>query len=84
MKTVTLYTKPNCPFCLGAKNLLADLKVGFTEIDVGADPLKRQELIEQYNWPTVPIIVVGDKLIGGFDDLEALTSRGEFLSLLND
>ena len=84
MKQVTLYTRSFCPFCLGAKQMLGDLGVKFTEINVGNDPVKREELATKYNWPTLPMIVVGDEFIGGFDDLRTLHAEGKFLPKLVD
>lgn len=79
MKKVTLYTLPTCPFCQRAKALLSQLEVPFTDIDVSQDQAKRQEMSEKYNWQTVPMIVIGDEFIGGFDDMAALHEKGELM-----
>ena len=79
MKKVTVYTKPTCPYCDRAKKLLTQLEVAYQEIDVLENPEVRDEMAEQYNWATVPMIVVGDEFIGGFDDMQALHDKGELL-----
>ena len=83
MKQVTIYTTPTCPYCLRAKELLSSLEIPFTEVDVASNPTKRQEIIEQHHWMTVPAIFVGDELIGGYDDLAELHSNGTLMERLD-
>lgn len=63
--------------------MLADLHVPFTEVDIVANPEKRQEMADKYQWMTVPMIVVGDEFIGGFDDMAALHAKGELMKKIN-
>ena len=81
-KSVTIYTTRFCPHCLRAKNLLKRKGIAFKEIDVTDDAAKRQEAEERYGLMTVPIIVIGDRLIGGADELYALERSGELSKLL--
>ncbi len=74
---VTVYTTRSCPHCARAKELLRRKGISFQEIDVSEDPEKRREAQEKYGWMTVPIIVIGDKCIGGADELYALERRKE-------
>lgn len=58
MKNVTLYTKPSCPHCILAKNLLRANNIEYKEIVVGED-LTREQVIAMFpNQRTVPIIIV--------------------------
>lgn len=84
MKDVTIYTTPVCPYCKRAKELLNSLEIPFREVDVAADQAKRDEIIETHNWRTVPAIFIGEKLVGGFDDINALHHTGKLLPLLQD
>ncbi|MFC0401792.1 glutaredoxin 3 [Paraburkholderia rhizosphaerae] len=76
MPAITVYTKPTCPYCLAAKALLSHKGAVFSEINVEGDSAKVLEMIERSGRRTVPQIFVGDKHVGGFDDLHALDSRG--------
>ena len=82
MKRVTIYTTQYCPHCHRAKDLLRRKKIPFQEIDVTDDSKKRQETEEQYGWMTVPIVVIGDKCIGGAEDLYELERKGELDKLV--
>lgn len=85
MPDVVIYTKPTCPFCIRAKALLARKGVPFTEIDIAGDPAERAAMIERANGrTTVPQIFIGERHVGGSDDLHALESRGELDGLLRD
>jgi glutaredoxin 3 len=82
MKEVLIYTTPTCPYCMRAKGLLSSLDIPFTEIDVAGGSSKRQEIIEKYNWKTVPAIFIGGEFIGGSDDLHRLHGAGKLMELV--
>ena len=66
-----------------AKNLLTEKKIPFEEVDVtGKDELRRQ-LQEETGWMTVPIVMIGDEVIGGFDELSALDDSGQLSDKLS-
>ena len=73
---IKLYTTISCPFCVAAKNLLTSKNLEFTEIDLTSDLELRLEVSTKHNWRTVPIVIIDDKLIGGFDDLNKLNLDG--------
>ena len=73
---IKLYTTTSCPFCVAAKNLLTSKNLEFTEIDLTSDLELRLEVSTKHNWRTVPIVIIDDKLIGGFDDLNKLNLDG--------
>jgi glutaredoxin 3 len=79
---VTLYVTGWCPYCQRAKALLAGKNVAFEEIDVDGDAKHREEMIARSNRRTVPQIFIGDKHIGGCDDLIALDRSGELDRLI--
>ena len=80
---VTIYTKFLCGYCYRAKSLLSSKGVEFTEHDVTFSSELRREMVERSaGGSTVPQIFVGDRHIGGSDELAALESRGELDELL--
>jgi len=82
MPAITIYTKQTCPYCDMAKRLLASKGQTWAEIDIEAEPARRDEMIERSNRKTVPQIWIGERHIGGFDDLAALDRSGELDALL--
>jgi len=82
MPRVTIYTRRFCGYCTAAKRLLTDKGVAFDEIDATGAPDKRQEMIERSGRFTYPQIFVGERHVGGCDDLYALNARGELDPLL--
>ena len=82
MTNVTIYTTSVCPYCIRAKNLFKSLNVPYTEVNLENDPTLRQQLSVKYKWRTVPMIVVGERFLGGYDDVSELHRRGELTPLL--
>lgn len=84
MADVTIYTTPICGYCAAAKRLLEKKGVTYFEIDVMRAPERRAEMMERASGRhTVPQIFIGEKHIGGFDDMAELDRRGNLDSLLN-
>lgn len=77
-----IYTTPFCGYCGAAKRLLTAKGAEFTEIDVMFDVERKREMIERSGRRTVPQIFIGDRHIGGYDDLSALDGSGELSELL--
>jgi glutaredoxin 3 len=65
-----------------AKQLLAGKGQRWEEIDVEAEPSRRQEMMERSGQRTVPQIWIDERHVGGFDDLAALDAAGELDALL--
>jgi|TARA_B100001741_G_scaffold193047_1_gene159106 glutaredoxin 3 len=80
--SVVIYSTKNCPFCVAAKALLESLRIQFDEIDLTNDIEKRLEISSKYNWRTVPMIIINDNFVGGFDELNNLYSEGKLEKLL--
>ncbi|HEX3675462.1 MAG TPA: glutaredoxin 3 [Rhizomicrobium sp.] len=84
MTKVTIYTTPICPYCARAKRLLKEKGAPVEEIDVFMDADARAEMEQKSGGRrTVPQIFIGDRHIGGSDDLYALDHEGKLDSLLN-
>ncbi|HYG14099.1 MAG TPA: glutaredoxin 3 [Methylophilaceae bacterium] len=83
MAKIVMYTTAYCPFCINAERLL--LGRGVTEIDkirVDLQPELRMEMMEKTGRRTVPQIYIGERHVGGFEDLRALDLAGELEPLL--
>ncbi|MDX5298595.1 MAG: glutaredoxin 3 [Gammaproteobacteria bacterium] len=77
MAPVLIYTTRYCPYCIRAKQLLRSKGVEFTEMAVDDEPSLRDEMTRRSGRHTVPQIWIGDRHVGGCDDLYALEARGE-------
>ncbi len=83
MARVEIYTKMLCPYCVRAKRLLGDKGAAFEEYDITMGGPKRAEMIQRASGrTTVPQIFIGDRHVGGSDDLAALERRGGLDALL--
>jgi glutaredoxin 3 len=85
MPKITIYTSPICPYCTRAKLLLKKKGAAYDEVDVFMDPGKRAEMEEKSGGAfTVPQIFIGERHVGGCDELYALERAGELDPLLKD
>ncbi|MGE0113593.1 MAG: glutaredoxin 3 [Steroidobacteraceae bacterium] len=83
MPTITIYGTQWCPYCQRAEQLLKDKGiVTFEKIAVDHDASERDKMIALTGRRTVPQIFIGDKHVGGFDDLAALDRSGQLDLLL--
>ena len=83
MPPVTIYTKPFCPYCARAEALLTKKGVKYEEIVASMDPAKKQEMMQRSGGrSTFPQVFIGDKHVGGSDDLSKLDASGELDKLL--
>lgn len=83
MVAVTVYTKMLCPYCDRALALLAKKGVTVTEIPAAMDAKKKAEMVARSGGRTTfPQIFIGDRHVGGCDDLHALDARGALDPLL--
>lgn len=80
---IRIFTSDACSFCVRAKNLLTRKGVDFEEVHFPRHDMQaRRDLVELTGRFTVPQIVVGDRPIGGYDDLKALEDAGRLDALL--
>lgn len=77
MKRTQVYFKDWCPYSQRALRLLHDKGVDFEAIDVTNDLDRELEMRERAGRTSVPQIFVGDRHLGGFDDIAALDRDGE-------
>ena len=80
---IQMYTTAVCPYCVRAEQLLRQR--GVTEIEkirIDLEPARKDEMIARTGRRTVPQIFIGDRHIGGCDDLHALDAAGGLDPLL--
>lgn len=83
MATIDIYTKFGCGYCARAKRLLDAKGAEYTEHDITmGGPLREEMLARAPSARTVPQIFIGDRHIGGSDELAALERAGELDVLL--
>ena len=74
---------PQCGFSMTVSNILKELKVKFSGVNVLADPEIRQGIKDFSNWPTVPQLYVKGEFIGGCDIAKEMYENGELKKKLN-
>jgi glutaredoxin 3 len=82
MGQVTVYSTEPCSFCTRVKGLLASHGVQFTEVNLSRDPAGRMQLVDRTGMMSFPQVLVGDRLIGGFAELQAAAEDGRLDELL--
>jgi len=83
MANVTMYSTAVCPYCQMAERLLKSKGVDtIDKIRIDLDPAKRDEMMTKTQRRTVPQIYIGERYVGGFDDLAALDKAGGLDPLL--
>ena len=83
MARVLMYSTAVCPFCLMAERLLKSKGVADIEkVRIDLEPARRDEMMKRTGRRTVPQIYVGERHVGGYDDLAALDRAGGLDPLL--
>ena len=83
MSPVKMFTTAVCPYCVRAKQLLKARGVEhIEEVRIDQLPDERDRMMALTGRRTVPQIFIGDKHVGGCDDLMALDSQGGLMPLL--
>ena len=73
---------PQCGFSMTVCNILKQLKVKFSGVNVLADPEIRQGIKDFSNWPTVPQLYVKGEFIGGCDIAKEMYEKGELQKII--
>ena len=82
MSKVLMYCTAACPFCQSAERLLREKGAEIEKIRVDLEPARRGEMAQKSGRRTVPQIWIGERHIGGCDDLYALDRAGKLEPLL--
>lgn len=75
-------SRPACGFSARVVEILKELDVDFTCIDILEDEQLRQELKVFSNWPTFPQLYINGEFIGGCDIVQEMYIEGELEDLL--
>jgi len=67
MKNVTIYSTPTCHYCNMAKEYFDANGVKYTNFDVSVDQDKRKEMMEKSGQLGVPVILIGEDVVIGFN-----------------
>lgn len=78
---VRLVTTTYCGYCKAAKRLLDDERIAYRDIDVTADRERRDAVISETGWKTVPVVFLDGELVGGYQELKKLHRAGGLADL---
>jgi glutaredoxin 3 len=76
MNRITVYTTEPCSYCARVKGLLRSRGLEFTEVNLSRDPEGRAELVARTGMMTFPQVLVGDQLVGGFNETRVAVESG--------
>lgn len=82
MPRLTVYTTDWCGYCTRAKHLLEQRGLAYDEVNLDHDPAMRDRVFELGGRMTVPLIMLGDTPLGGYNELAALDRSGELERLV--
>jgi glutaredoxin 3 len=82
MSQITVYTTEPCSFCTRVKGLLASRGLEFEEVNLAKNPEGRLALARSTGMMSFPQVLVGGKLLGGFNELVAADQSGQLEELL--
>jgi glutaredoxin-like YruB-family protein len=76
-KKVVIYSTPTCPYCKRAKEYLSRKGISYTDIDVAQDKEKAKEMVQKSGQMSVPVIMIDDEIVVGFNQalLDKLLSQ---------
>jgi len=66
-KAVMIYSTPSCHFCHMAKDFFKEKNIAYTDYDVAGNPDKRKEMVEKSGQMGVPVILIGEQMVIGFN-----------------
>jgi len=77
-KTIKIYSTSSCPRCTRAKELMKKWKIDYIEVLVDSSPKGMKEMQQRTdNARTVPQIFLGDRWLGGLDELTEAHMDGD-------
>ena len=82
MSGVIVYTTERCSFCVRVKMLLSSQDIVFEEVNLAGDPEGFVSLAQKTGMMTLPQVMVGDTLVGGYQETAAAAQSGMLADLL--
>ena len=74
---------PMCGFSAAVVQILTNVGIKFSSINVLDSDEMRQGIKDFSNWPTIPQLYVKGEFVGGCDIIKEMEESGELLELLN-
>ncbi|STQ90780.1 glutaredoxin 3 [Iodobacter fluviatilis] len=84
MSAITMYSTHTCPFCVQAENLLQSKGLSVNKIWVDQNPDEFATMLKRSARRSVPQVFIGDRHLGGFNDLLVLEQSGQLSKWLAD
>ena len=72
---------PMCGFSAATVQVLSDLGVKFSSVNVLESEEMREGIKKYSNWPTIPQLYVKEEFIGGCDIVKEMQENGELIEL---
>jgi glutaredoxin 3 len=82
MRDITVYTTEPCSFCNRVKGLLKARGIEFAEVNLSKDPDGRLELARKTGMMSFPQVLVGERLLGGYAEVQQAADDGSLEDLL--
>jgi glutaredoxin 3 len=82
MEIIKVYTTDMCASCARVKSLLGQRGLQFEEINLARDPEGRIALVERTGRMSFPHVIVGDTVVGGFEETVRAERSGQLAELL--
>jgi glutaredoxin 3 len=82
MNRIMVYTSEPCGYCRQAKALLSKRGLSYDEINLAMNADGRAELAQRTGMMTFPQVIIGDQLVGGFDELLVADRSGRLAELV--
>ncbi|HVC84202.1 MAG TPA: glutaredoxin domain-containing protein [Solirubrobacteraceae bacterium] len=82
MNKIMVYTTEPCGYCRQAKALLSKRGLSYEEINLAMNADGRAELAQRTGMMTFPQVIIGDQLVGGFDELLVADQSGRLAELV--
>ena len=76
MEKVIIYSTPTCTYCKAAKEYFTKKGVAYVEYNVASDEVRRKEMIDKTGQMGVPVIVIGENVVVGFDESAIAAALG--------
>lgn len=73
---IVVYTKKPCPYCVMLVRLLQSLNYSFEERDLTGQYEEMSRMTQETGWRTFPIVIIHNRVVGGFTDIKALQDQG--------
>ena len=74
---------PMCGFSAAIVQVLSDIGVKFSSVNVLESDEMREGIKKYSNWPTIPQLYVKKEFVGGCDIITEMFESGELLEMLN-